>query len=215
MPFHLGAAFMMVHRLYVTPQCDCDHAESSIEFFTEDIMELEVRKTPFQFCRSGCQRHSGVLLQQLFTAQETVRSLESKLRDVQLALAQEKEALPKVWDARGFHHSDKSLMLCSLTSYYFTSDVWLAWQMEAVVKACCAQHAHLSFLAENLPAHLPGQQGGHSQPQQLRGSGSGAADSYLDASSNGENDASHANTSRPNSADCLGDKKKRPPAPRW
>jgi hypothetical protein len=86
--------------------------------------------------------------------------------------------------------------------------------MEAVLQACSAQRAQLSYMAENLPAHLPGPALGNAAC--LRESAAALSGSDADAASAGgsENNAGNANAARPSSADAPMEKKRRPPPPR-
>lgn len=85
-------------------------------------------------------------------------------------------------------------------------------QVEAVVKACNAQHEQLMFMEQHLPTHLPGNTATHLSMSSVAPAASHADEA--ERTSFGDENAPSNPRSRPSSADLPGEKKKRAPAPR-
>ncbi len=86
-------------------------------------------------------------------------------------------------------------------------------QVEAVVEACSAQHGQLQFMAQRLPAFLPGSTTVQVPTNSCPADGASCADEADKASAGNENVPSNL-PARPSSADNMGNKKKRATAPR-
>jgi hypothetical protein len=86
-------------------------------------------------------------------------------------------------------------------------------QVEAMVEACSAQHEQLTFIAQHLPSFLPGGTAAQVPTSSAAAAGPSCTEEAHNAPFGDENAPSNPQ-SRPSSAETMGTKKKRAPAPR-
>ena len=166
--------------------------------------------------------HQTQHLTPLFSlAQETVHRLEEQLGEIRAYIEHEAQALPKVfvWQFVRFSACGSSTTPPSCPCIGSLQFPCLLQQLEALGKALLVQMARLSFLANNLPTHLPGQPS-RSTFTETRGVEPPAADeckqreSTEEAAFGNENASDNLKASQPSTAEGGGIRKKRPPAPR-